>query len=112
MTIDDVAAARRAITALSPSRTLRRYPPELRAALTRLVRSHPEQSMAELAERLDMPPQTLARFVAAAAPVDLVPVRVVADERPTPPFVVRGPGGLVVEGLDIRGVAALFRALS
>lgn len=75
--------------------------------------------MASLARELDMAPATLQRIVASAA-VPIVPVRVVRTVRPrtmrppaaTSPLVVRGPFGLVVEGLDLSGVADLIRALS
>ena len=75
--------------------------------------------MASLARELDMAPATLQRIVASAA-VPIVPVRVVRAKRPrtrmlpaeTAPLIVRGPFGLLVEGLDLSGVADLIRALS
>ena len=109
---NDIASARRAIASLARAKKVRRYPAPLRVRLVGLVRAHPERSMTWLARALDMAPQTLERIV-SAAPAPLVPVRVVA--RPAPAsstLVVRGPRGIVVEGLDVTGVAELIRALS
>lgn len=78
------------------------------------MRAHPERGVASMARELDMAPQTLQRIVAAEA-VPIVPVRVVKSRRPAPSraaLIVRGPSGLVVEGLDVSGVADLIRALA
>lgn len=68
-----------------------------------------------MARELDMAPQTLQRIVAAEAVPIVLPVRVVKSRRPAPSrsaLIVRGPSGLVVEGLDVSGVADLIRALA
>lgn len=119
MSQNDISTTRRAIASLGPTKHLRRYDATLRSRLAELVRAHPEHSVASLARELDMAPATLQRIVASAA-VPIVPVRVVRAKRPrtrmlpaeTAPLIVRGPFGLLVEGLDLSGVADLIRALS
>lgn len=109
---DDIAAARRAVTALADTKQERRYGAGLRARLVALVRSHPELGVGALARRLDMAPQTLARIVASAEGT-LVPVRIVpVGSAQRSEVRVHGPCGLVVEGLDVTALAALLRALS
>ena len=108
----DIAAARRSIAALAPLKHLRRYPAELRAQLARLVRAHPERSVGSLAIAIDMAPKTLERIVAGAARGGvIVPVHIVAAGEGNS-LRVHGPRGIVVEGLDVDGVAELIRALS
>jgi phage terminase large subunit-like protein len=58
-----------------------------------------------------MTPQTLERVVAERR-ASLVPLRVVAEPAPSSGLVIRGPCGIVVEGLDLNSVAELIRALS
>lgn len=111
MNQDDIISARRAIVVLSSSKHLRRYPPELRGELAAVVRAHPELSLSSLARRLDMAQQTLSRMVTSAS-VAFVPVRVVGEPAGSTALRVHGPRGLVVEGLDVAGVAELLRALS
>ena len=119
MSQNDISTTRRAIASLGPTKHLRRYDATLRSSLAELVRAHPEHSVASLARELDMAPATLQRIVASAA-VPIVPVRVVRAMRPrtmmlpaeTAPLIVRGPFGLVVEGLNLSGVADLIRALA
>lgn len=114
---DDIDAARRSIAALATSKQLRRYPAELCAQLARLVRAHPERTVGSLAIAIDMAPKTLQRIVAGAARAGdvraglIVPVRVVAADEGNS-LRVHGPHGIVVEGLDVDGVAELIRALS
>lgn len=67
--------------------------------------------MGSLARRMDMAQATLERIVEGTPA--FVPVRVVDDQRsPASPVRVHGPRGIVVEGLDVAGVAELVRALS
>ena len=110
---DDIASLRRAILALDSTKQRRRYPAPLRRRLVSLVRSHPERSVVSLARALDMAPQTLTRIVTSTptSPA-FVAVRVVEDPVEPVDVRVRGPGGIVIEGLDIADVAALIRALS
>lgn len=113
MSQNDITSTRRAIGQLAKSKHLRRYPGALRARLAALLAAHPEHSTASLARELDMAPATLQRIVAVVAP--LVPVQLVSTKRrsqPSSALIVRGPAGLVVEGLDLSGVAELIRALS
>ncbi len=109
--MDDITAARRAIEALAPSKYLRRYPAELRAQLARLVRAHPERSVGSLATAIGMAPKTLESFLGSTAASVIVPVRVVAPARACNALRVHGPRGIVVEGLNVDGVAELIRAL-
>lgn len=111
MNHDDIISARRAIAALASSKHLRRYPPELQTRLAAVVRAHSELSLSSLARRLDMAQQTLSRL-ATSAPAAFVPVRVVGEPAGSTAVRVYGPRGLVVEGLDVAGVAELLRALS
>ena len=108
---DDIASLRRAILALETSKQRRRYPAALRARLVALVRALPERSVVSLARALDMAPQTLAWMVAAASTA-IVPVSIVEDPHEGGNVRVHGPRGIVIEGLDVAGVAALVRALS
>jgi hypothetical protein len=107
----DLATLRRAVLALDTTKQRRRYPAPLRRRLAAFVRAHPEKSVASLARSLDMAPQTLEGFVGSASTA-LVPVRVVDDRSGRPEVRVHGPRGIVVEGLDIGGVASLIKALS
>ena len=123
---DTIAGLRTTIRALAPKKALRRYPPELkdriRATASRELASG--ATLWRVARELDLAPQTLERIVAEAPSLStrsasaIVPVRVIDGARPVPPSVergpltVRGPRGIVVEGLDVDGVAALVRALS
>lgn len=102
---------RRAIAGLASSKQRRRYPPALRARLVALMRAHPEHGIVSLAKSLGMAPQTLSR-IASENGAPLVPVRVVAAPALRSSLVVRGPNGIVVEGLDLDGVVMLIRALS
>lgn len=108
---NDLASLRRAILALHATKQRRRYPSKLRARLVALVRAHPERSVVSLARALDMAPQTLTRIVASTSTA-LVPVRIIEDHLERDAVRVQGPRGIVVEGLDVAGVAALIRALS
>jgi len=111
MKYNDIATVRRAIAELARTKYVRRYPPALRARLAALAGAHPEQSVASLAKALDMAPQTLERIVAEGrAPV--LPVRVVSEQSKVSTIVVRGPHGIVVEGLDVNELAELIRRLS
>jgi hypothetical protein len=111
MSQNDISSIRRAIAMLARNKHLRRYPPGLRARLVSLVHAHRERSLWSLAKELDMAPQTLEHIVAGnSAP--LVPVRVVREHPSRAALVIRGPRGIVVEGLDVDGVAELIRALS
>lgn len=106
----DIADLRRAVLALDATKQRRRYPAALRSRLASFVHAHPERSVVSLARALDMAPQTLARF--AGATRTLVPVRVIDDPSDAADVRVRGPRGIVIEGLSVVGVAELIKALS
>lgn len=109
---DEISGLRRAIASLAARKNVRRYPADLRARLVALVEAHSESSVAALAAALDMPAQTLSRFVSSASPT-FVPIQIAPNHQwRASPIIVRGPGGIVVEGLDLDGVADLIRALS
>jgi transposase len=108
---NDISSLRREIATLGTTKHLRRYSPALRARLIALVRAHPERGISSLARALDMAPQTLAR-IAGDARAAVVPVKLVEKHGARSPLLVHGPGGIVVEGLDVNAVADLIRALS
>jgi hypothetical protein len=95
----------------------RRYPPKLRATIAEYARARlqaggPRKSVVQ---ELGVSDPTLVRFLAESPRVgELRPVRLIAPipVASPPPVVVRTAGGLLVEGLDIAGVAALVRALA
>lgn len=108
---NDIASLRLAIASLAPTKNRRRYSPSLRARIVAVVRAHPERGILSLAAALDMAPQTLERIVdSARSPI--LPVAVIDDRSTNASTLIRGPRGIVVEGLDVNGVAALIRALS
>jgi transposase-like protein len=105
----------RASLRLVPPGPRRRFPPELRAELAVYARERLAQgvSQARVASELGVSAPTVARLGGRAAPRALVPVRVVEDDAPPRVAItVRGPCGLVIEGLDVAGVAALLREVS
>ena len=92
----------------------RRYSAEARAAAAAygLSRSGEGGSVHRAARELGIPMQTLQRWMRAARPA-FRRVTVEADAVVCGrPLVVRMPSGLIVEGLDIAGVAELSRVLS
>ena len=108
---NQISSLRHAISSLARNKYKRRYPPALRARLTALVRTHPERTIGSLASTLGMATQTLEKIVAEArAPI--VPVEIIAEPKASSALIVRGPRGIVVEGLDVDSVAELIRALS
>jgi transposase-like protein len=107
---NDIARLRREIFLLDTCKQRRRYPAALRAKLARLVRAR-GSPISTLARALGMAPQTLARIAAAEVPT-LVPVRVVAETSAAQTMRVLGPRGVVIEGLDVAGVAALLKELA
>jgi transposase-like protein len=108
---NDISSLRHAIATLAPTKNRRRYSPSLRARIVALVRAHPERGIVSLAGELDMAPQTLERIVGGAR-APLLPVTLIEERSTTAPTFIRGPRGIVVEGLDVNGIAELIRALS
>ena len=111
MSQNDIASVRRAIRSLATEKHRRRYPVTLRARIVAVVHAHPDMAISSLARALDMAPQTLERM-ASKARTSLVPVRVTANPATRSALVVRGPSGIVIEGLDLNSVAELIRVLS
>lgn len=119
MSRSTAASIRRTIRSLSQHKPSRRYPAELRARIAAHARDELGKgtSLRSLGDALDMAPQTLERFIAEHddGAASFIPVRVSEPKVPGPrasTVVVRGPRGVVVEGLNVEGVASLIRALS
>lgn len=134
---NEVDQLRAEIAALGSAKHLRRYPRELRGRIAKHARRRRAggESQAAIAKSLDMSDPTLARFVAddrnpgrdrrprvrsRAQPVRaLVPVKVrpevgarVAGQPKDERVVVRGPSGLVIEGLTISALAELIAGVA
>lgn len=108
---------RTAIAALHPVKCRRRYSDELKRRVVAHTRRRlaSGETLAGVAESLDIAQPTLARFLSEVRA--LVPVEVIEDAGPPPRttcarMTVRGPAGLVIEGASIEDVAALFKRLS
>ncbi len=97
----------------------RRYPAKLRERIAEYSRDRLKAGvgLTRVSAELGVSHPTLVRILDEK----LAPLRRVRVARPkaakdepaaTEALVVRGPGGLVVEGLDVEGIAALVRALS
>jgi transposase-like protein len=105
----------RAALRLVPPGPHRRFPPELREELAAYVRERLAcgVSRAMVASELGVSAPTVSRLGARPAMQALVPVRIVGDhKRPQALVTVRGPCGLVIEGLDVVGVAALLKEVA
>ena len=94
----------------------RRYPAALRSQIAAYCRERTAAggSISRVSVELGVSHPTLVRLVAEQpAPMRRVRVIPATVSLPEPPrLLVRGPAGLVVEGLDVEGVAALVRALA
>ena len=97
----------------------RRYPEKLRARIAAYSRDRLKAGvgLTRVSSELGVSHPTLVRIL-DEKPAALRRVRVArpkaAKDEPAAAdaLVVRGPAGLVVEGLDVEGIAALVRALS
>ena len=94
----------------------RRYPVRLRRRIADYARKQIEAdvSLTQVSSDLGVSHPTLIRLLEEAPP-RMRRVRVAAPTRVTDSsaaLVVRGPGGIVIEGLDVDGAAALLRALA
>ena len=100
----------RAALAQLPSQG-RRFPPEVRAAVERYARRRTAEGATNLAvaRELGVSAPTISRALARQSRM-FVPVRVVPEA--AAPVIVRGPCGVVIEGLDVAGVAKLLVELS
>lgn len=108
-TNQDLRRIRRHLAEL-PNGRGRRFSHELRDELGRYARARRAAGAtnAAIAVELGVSAPSVARALARRT---VVPVRVVEDPR-VQQLMVRGPHGVLVEGLDIEGVALLLRALS
>jgi transposase-like protein len=91
-----------------------RYPAGARDAAVAYGRARERDgaTVHRAARELGIPMQTLQAWMRAAAPA-FRRVTVEAPDASAPPrLVVRTPSGLIVEGLDVAGVAELSRALA
>jgi hypothetical protein len=94
------------------------YPTALRAralAYLRERRAH-GATVAEVARELGISRGTLGAWESAPEPATrmptLRPVEVMAGLKTASPIVVRGARGIVIEGLDLDGIAALLAKVS
>lgn len=94
----------------------RRYPRKLRSRIADYSRERINAGIAlsRVSSELGVSQPTLVRIL-EEKPAPLRRVRVArgkVTKEPTQALVVRGPGGIEIEGLDVEGAAALIRALS
>jgi hypothetical protein len=107
---------KQAIAALSAVKQTRRYPAHLRAEVLRHARARISAgaSRAAVCEELDVSEPTLMRFLDGDKPrANFARVRIV-EQRATAKrtLTVKGPCGIVVEGLTMTEVAELLRKAS
>jgi len=108
------------LDALGPRGPTRRYGEAIRRELARYARARRDAGvpLREIADELDVSTNALHRALAEDADtIDvespaLREIQVVEDDPVTSGPVVVGPRGVRVEGLDVRAIAALFRALA
>jgi hypothetical protein len=104
-----------AISELTPG-PQRRYPARLQTRIAEYGRERIAAGVAaaKVCAEIGVSQPTLVRILEQApAPMHRVRVAEVKEETPTArTLTVRGPRGLVIEGLDIDDVAALVKALS
>jgi transposase-like protein len=119
MTTTALARIRSKIDALGARGPGRKYGPDLRREVAAYARARAASGvhLCEIARELDVSEMALHRALTEdAGTIDMSPglreVRVVEDSEAASAPVVFGPRGLRVEGLDVRGIAALFRALT
>lgn len=96
----------------------RRYPARLRARIVEYCRDRLQEgvSLTSVSSELGVSYPTLSRLLKEPERPRLRRVRISAPQAAASDVraavVVRGPSGIVIEGLDVAGVAALVRALS
>ncbi len=107
---------REAIENLGPS-TQKRYPKELGQKIERYGRARlaAGASQTAICEELGIGSPTFKRLLVGGNKESVPLKRVRIDNRigaATASLTVRGPNGVVIEGLDLNGVADLLRALA
>ena len=111
-----LAALRKAIAALGGVKHQRRYDERLSKEIVAYARLRQTAGTAQrtIAEELGMSQPTLSKMLCRES--KLIPVKLVADSKArtssrSAAYVVRGPGGVLVEGLSLEDVAVLFARL-
>lgn len=119
--VTGLEALRLEIAALAGHKNSRRYPPELRARVAAFARDRRATgaSIAAICAELDVGEPTMHRFLGLVGmPKRKKPVegfkRVALAKPSSEPsrLVLRGPGGVVVEGLSVDEMAQLLKSLS
>jgi hypothetical protein len=112
-----LAALQKAIASLGEDKHERRYDERLTKEIVAHARSRQVSGVAQkiIAEELGVSQATLSRMMRRES--KLIPVKVVADSKArssssSKAFLVRGPGGVVVEGLSLEEVAVLFARIA
>jgi hypothetical protein len=112
-----LAALRKAIAALGAEKHRRRYDDRLAKEILAHARGRQVAGAAQsvIAKELGISQPTLSKILRRES--KLIPVKVVADSkkrssRSSREFLVRGPGGVVVEGLSLEEVAVLFSRIA
>lgn len=98
-----------------PTGRRRRIPDQVRGWISDYARSQVAEgrSRSAVAKELGVSDPTLTRLLRQATPPPgLLPVQVMDEVGVGGAVVVRLPGGLVVEGLDVHGLITLIRGLS
>jgi AraC-like DNA-binding protein len=97
-----------------PTGRRRRIPDQVRRWISDYARRQMADGWARsaVAKELGVSDPTLTRLLRQQTSPGLLPVRVMDELADSGPVVVRLPGGLVVEGLDVQGLIALIRGLS
>ena len=104
------AEVRKAMLAAGAKRPGRRFPEAAKAAMTRFASEKVAngQTLAEVARELELSVATLNRWAGsrpAFVPVEVAPQGVSS-------ITVRGPQGLVIEGLSMEQLAELLRRIA
>lgn len=109
---NELKQIQRALAELPTGRE-RRIPEQVRDWITTYARRQMAagQSRSAVAAELGVSDPTLVRLLRRSSP-RLLPVHVAAGPEIRGGLVVRGPGGLVIEGLDVDGLIALIRGLA
>jgi hypothetical protein len=103
------------ILALSSVKQARRFGASLRRRVTTYARQRiaAGASLQRVCEELDISTPTLGRFLSAHGAADSGFVEVAIAEKPAiGGFVVRGPCGVLVEGLSLGDLAQLLKGLA
>lgn len=113
----ELAALRKAIADLGEDQWHRRYDERLTKQIVEHARARRAMGAAQktIADELGVSQATLSRMMRRES--KMIPVKVVAHPKArsssaSKTFLVRGPGGVVVEGLSLDDVAVLFARIA